>query len=510
MIKPIKKILVANRGEIAVRVIRACHDLGIVSVAICSDCDRTAYHARLADEWYHIGGSPSSESYLNQDRVMQAVKDSGADAVHPGYGFLAENATFAQRCVDEGITFIGPRPETIRGLGDKLVAREMAIKANLPVVPGTDMGADNPDEALAFAKKIGFPVLVKAAAGGGGKGMRVVESADLFQEALDSASREAKSAFGDGRVFIEKYLVRPRHVEIQILCDTHGNHLHLCERECSIQRRHQKVIEEAPSPIMTDELRERMGTAAVSIAREAGYVGAGTVEFLVDQNRSFYFLEVNTRLQVEHPVTELVTGVDLVKEQVAVAEGRELTLRQEDIRLNGHAIECRIYAEDPSGGFMPSTGTLEHYRLPAGPGVRVDSGVLVWSEIPIYYDPMIAKLCTWGRDRTEAIARMQRALSEYRISGVESTVGFHQVVLANKKFIAGDLSTGFLQEEYPDSNYRTFSPELAEDAAIAAAVDKLLNERRITISQSGNGRSRSSGWVRHHRRENVKRLGGKH
>jgi acetyl-CoA carboxylase biotin carboxylase subunit len=508
MVKPIRKILIANRGEIAVRVIRACQDLGITSVAVYSDCDSTAYHVRLADEAYHIGASPSLESYLNQDNIIKAAREAGADAIHPGYGFLAENAAFARRCADEGIIFIGPKAETIRLLGDKLQARAMAVAAGLPVIPGSDVAADNRDEALKVAREIGFPVLVKAAAGGGGKGMRVVQTKESFAEAVVSAASEAQSAFGDGRVFIEKYLARPRHVEMQILCDQHGNCIHLGERECSIQRRHQKVIEESPSPIMTDEMRQRMGRAAIDVARRSGYVGAGTVEFLVDEKRSFYFLEVNTRLQVEHPVTELITGIDLVKQQVAIAEGRTLQLKQDDIKMNGHAIECRIYAEDPEEGFMPSTGKLKNYRIPAGPGVRVDSGVVIFSDIPLYYDPMIAKLVVWGKDREEAIARARRALEEYRLSGVKSTIGFHRVVLQNKRFGQGDISTHFLEEEYPDNDYRYFDGGLVEQAAIAAAVDKLISERKISRANSIDGRRHSSGWVMYHRRESLRSHGG--
>jgi acetyl-CoA carboxylase biotin carboxylase subunit len=503
----IKKILIANRGEIAVRVIRACADLGLTSVAVYSECDRAAFHVRLAHEAYYVGPSPSSESYLVQENIIRAAKESGADAIHPGYGFLSENAEFAQRCADEGIIFIGPDPETIRVLGDKLKAREMAIKAGLPVVPGTDTSSSDATEAKKFAAKIGYPVLVKAAAGGGGKGMRVVESEAAFEESLATASREAKSAFGDGRVFLEKYLVQPRHIEIQILCDRHGNGVYLGERECSIQRRHQKVIEESPSPVVTPELRARMGEAAINIARASGYVGAGTVEFLVDQDLSFYFLEVNTRLQVEHPVTEMVTGLDLVKEQVAVAEGEKLRLTQDDIRLSGHAIECRIYAEDPEAGFMPSTGTLQNYRIPAGPGVRVDSGVVIFSEIPIYYDPMIAKLVVWGRDRSEAIARTRRALEEYRISGVKSTISFHRTVLANERFVRGELTTRFLQEEYPDHKYGYYDDKVAESAAIAAAVEKLLTERKISLGNAAPTGA-GSGWVRYHRGKRFETFGG--
>jgi acetyl-CoA carboxylase biotin carboxylase subunit len=505
---PIKKILIANRGEIAVRVIRACQDLGITSVAVFSDCDRAAYHVRLAHEAYYVGPSPSSQSYLVHDNIIKAARDSGADAIHPGYGFLAENAEFARRCADEGIIFIGPTPETIRALGDKLEARAMAVKAGLPVVPGTDIKPGDVAGAKRFAAGIGYPVLVKAAAGGGGKGMRIVEAEDAFEESLATASREAQSAFGDGRVFLEKYLVQPRHIEIQILCDRHGNCIYLGERECSIQRRHQKVIEESPSPVVTPELRKRMGEAAVNVARASGYVGAGTVEFLVDQDLSFYFLEVNTRLQVEHPVTEMVTGIDLVKEQVWVAEGHKLRLTQKDVQIKGHAIECRIYAEDPESGFMPSTGKLKNYRIPAGPGVRVDSGVVIFSEIPIYYDPIIAKLVVWGQDRSEALARTRRALEEYRISGVKSTVSFHRTVLQNERFVKGDFSTRFLQEEYPTNNYGSYDDTLMESAAIAAAVEKLLTERKVTLTSAASNGGGRPGWVRYYRGQGMREFGG--
>ena len=505
MTQKINKILIANRGEIAVRVMRACRDLDITSVAVFSDCDQTAYHVRMADEAYNIGPAPSNESYLVHDKIIDVAKRCGADAIHPGYGFLAENADFAQRCIDEGLIFIGPKPETIRSLGDKLVARKMAQKADLPITPGAQLDGQGWADTHRLAEEVGYPVLVKAAAGGGGKGMRVVESQELLDEALETAAREAKSAFGDGRVYMEKYLARPRHIEIQILCDQHGNAIHLCERECSIQRRHQKVIEESPSPLMTPELREKMGSAAVSIALESGYVGAGTVEFLVDEDMSFYFLEVNTRLQVEHPVTEMVTGLDLVKEQIAVAEGRKLRLTQSDISLNGHAIECRIYAENPEEGFMPSTGTLKNYRMPSGPGVRVDSGVVIFNDIPIYYDPMIAKMIVWGQNREEAIARTKRALEEYRISGVKTTIGFHRVVMDNPKFVSGDISTKFLQEEYPDNNYTQLDDNLREKAAIAAALETFIRERKIAVN-SGNKR-RQLNWTAVYRR-NLSHFGG--
>jgi len=506
--KSVKKILIANRGEIAVRVMRACRDLDITSVAVYSECDKTAYHVRMSDEAVYVGNSPSTESYLVHDHIIGAAKKTHADAIHPGYGFLAENPEFAQRCTDEGLIFIGPKPETIRLLGDKLQARALALKAGLTVIPGADIDSQDAGEALRMARDIGFPVLVKAAAGGGGKGMRVVESEDLFAEALTSASSEAASSFGDGRVFIERYLTKPRHIEIQILCDQHGNCVHLSERECSIQRRHQKVIEESPSPVVTPELRERIGRAAVNIARMSGYVGAGTVEFLVDENLSFYFLEVNTRLQVEHPVTEMVSGLDLVKEQIAIAEGKKLSIRQEDVALRGHAIECRIYAEDPSEGFVPSTGKLMNYRPPSGPGVRIDSGVVIFSDIPIYYDPIMVKLVVWGQDRAEAISRTKRALEEFRISGVKTTIGFHRVIMDNERFVNGELSTGFLEQEYPDNNYRLFSDDLVEKAAIAAALDTFVRERRITVGNGKRHRSVASSWTDFYRRSNLRSFGG--
>jgi len=509
MTTPIRKLLIANRGEIAVRIIRACRDLGIRSIAVYSDADAAAFHVRLADEVYNIGPAPSNQSYLVQDKIIEAAKRSGAQAIHPGYGFLSENAAFAKRCEDEGLIFIGPKSETIALLGDKLAARATALKAGLPLIKGSDIESTNLAAALKIARSIGFPVLVKAAAGGGGKGMRVVNDEELFEESLSSAANEAKSAFGDSRVYLEKYLARPRHIEMQILCDQHGNCLYLGERECSIQRRHQKVIEESPSPIMTPEFRARMGKAAVGIARGSGYVGAGTVEFLVDEDKSFYFLEVNTRLQVEHPVTEMVTGIDLVKEQIAIAEGKKLSLAQDDIQIRGHAIECRIYAEDPDNGFMPSTGALKSYVVPAGPGIRVDSGVVVGSEIPIYYDPMIAKLIAWGKDRVEATSRMKRALEEYHVSGVETTIGFHRVIMDNEKFVAGGLSTRFLEEEYPDNVYRHLTDELRERAALAVAIDKYARERKIAVGNGGMAEAASrSNWKQTYRRVGLRQFGG--
>jgi acetyl-CoA carboxylase biotin carboxylase subunit len=508
MTAKIRKLLIANRGEIAVRVMRACRDMGITSVAVFSDCDKTAYHVRMADEAYHIGPPPATESYLVIDKIIETAKRAGAEAIHPGYGFLAENAEFAQRCVDEGIIFIGPTPESIRLLGDKLAARETAKKAGLPVIPGAELDSTSEKDVHATARKIGYPVLVKAAAGGGGKGMRIVQSPEGLDEALESAGREAASAFGDGRVYLEKFLARPRHIEFQILCDQHGNCIHLGERECSIQRRHQKVIEESPSPIMTPKLRAKMGAAAASMAKMSGYVGAGTVEFLVDQDRSFYFLEVNTRLQVEHPVTEMVTGLDLVKEQIHIAEGSRLRLIQDEIKWTGHAIECRIYAEDPQAGFMPSTGTLKNYRLPAGPGVRLDSGVVIFSEVPVYYDPIIAKLIVWGNDRAEAISRMRRALEEYRVSGVKTTIGFHRVIMDNQEFMAGHLSTRFLDEQYPDHNYLLLDDILCEKAAIAAALDKFVKEHKIALGNHHRPEEPMTRWASFHRRANLRTFTG--
>ncbi len=505
MPKKIKKILIANRGEIAVRIIRGCKDLGITSVAVYSDADRTAYHVRLADEAYHIGPAPSNQSYLVHDKIIEAAQKAKADAIHPGYGFLSENTEFARRCEKEGIIFIGPSAKTIKLLGDKIEARKMAVKAGLPVIPGSEIDSDRLKEALNQAEKIGFPILVKATAGGGGKGMRVVNSKKDFEESIKRASSEAKSAFSDGRVFVEKYLERPRHIEIQILCDSHGNCIYLGERECSIQRRHQKLIEESPSPIMTDKLREQMGEAAVNIAKRSNYVGAGTVEFMYDEKRqTFYFLEVNTRLQVEHPVTEMVTGLDLVKEQIAIAEGKELSYSQSDIRLNGHAIECRISAENPLQGFVPSTGKLKNFRIPAGPGVRVDSGVVLFSEIPVYYDPMFAKLIVWGKDRHESISRMQRALEEFRVSGVTTTIGFHREILCNKRFLAGDFSTKFLEEEYPDNKYDLHDEPLTEIAVIAATLEKFTNERKLLAENGKKSESSMTAWTSFHRLRHLR------
>jgi len=507
----ITKVLVANRGEIAVRIIRGCADAGIKSVAIYSECDRTAYHARLADEVYYVGPSPSGESYLVQDKIIEIAKKAKADAIHPGYGFLAENADFAKLCEKSGIIFIGPMSETIALLGDKLEARRTAIEAKLPLVPGAEFDNSNISEVESIAKKIGYPVLIKAAAGGGGKGMRVVEDSSKLSESIKSAIREATSAFGDGRVFLEKYVVKPRHVEIQIMADMYGNAIHLGERECSIQRRHQKVIEESPCSIMTPELLKKMGDAAVSIVKKSKYVGAGTVEFLVDKDLNFYFLEVNTRLQVEHPVTEMVTGIDIVREQFRIAEGKKLSFQQNEIKQNGHAIECRIYAEDSEQGFMPSTGTIRNYREPSGPGVRVESGVVDGSEIPIYYDPMIAKMVVWGADRIEAIERTLRALDEYRISGLSTTIGFACAVMNNKNFRKGDYATDFIEKEFPDKRFSCHIDDIKHKAAISAAVFEYLGRQKVSVNSSikhsGSGTGKD-GWSQYYRSRSVNRLGG--
>ncbi|MCP4632503.1 MAG: acetyl-CoA carboxylase biotin carboxylase subunit [candidate division Zixibacteria bacterium] len=489
-----KKILIANRGEIAVRVIRACKEMGIIAVAVYSEVDRSALHVRLSDEAYPVGASPSNESYLVGERIIEVAKKCGAEAIHPGYGFLAENPKFAQDVADAGLVFIGPPSNVIKLLGDKMTARATMMKSGVPVVPGTEGGIETEEEAKAFIKEAGLPVLIKAAAGGGGKGMRIVRSNEEIASAVRGAASEAKSAFGDGRIFIEKYLEEPRHIEIQILCDTQGNYLYFPERECSIQRRHQKVIEESPSPIVDSEMRKRMGETAVAAAKASGYINAGTVEFLVDKSKKFYFLEVNTRLQVEHPVTEMVTGVDLVKEQFKIADGWKLDLKQENIKPNGSSVECRIYAEDAANNFMPSIGKLEIYREPSGPGVRVDSGVYEGFSIPIYYDPMISKLVTWGSNRLEAIDRMLRALSEYRIIGVETAIGFHKTVLKEENFRNGNISTHYIQDVLGSISFNGDSSESKLKAsATALSVERMKSDSKVRITNAER-KSTSTGW----------------
>ncbi|HEX7122063.1 MAG TPA: acetyl-CoA carboxylase biotin carboxylase subunit [Gemmatimonadaceae bacterium] len=441
-----RKVLVANRGEIALRVIRACRELGIETVAIYSEADRESLHVRFADDDVCIGPPPAKESYLKIPRIIAAAEITGADAIHPGYGFLAENAEFAEICEASNIAFIGPTAEQIRIMGDKAMARKAMAEVGVPIVPGTPGPVDDPDAALQYAREIGFPVIIKAAAGGGGKGMRVARDPDDFARSFALARSEALSAFGNGEVYVEKYLARPRHIEFQLLGDTHGNLLHLGERDCSIQRRHQKLIEEAPSPAVTPELREQMGDAAVRGARAIDYVGAGTIEMLLDEDGSFYFMEMNTRIQVEHPVTEMLTGVDLVKEQIRVAAGEPLSVRELPA-LRGHVIECRINAEDPSRGFQPSPGRIDVYHPPGGPGVRLDSHIYAGYTVPPYYDSLLAKVIVQGRDRAEAIRRMQIALESCIIEGVTTTIPFLGRVLSHEQFRRGDVDTKFLERE---------------------------------------------------------------
>jgi acetyl-CoA carboxylase biotin carboxylase subunit len=495
------KLLVANRGEIAVRVIRACRELGIASVAVYSEADQGALHVRMADEALAIGPSPSRESYLRIDRVLAAARASGADAVHPGYGFLAENAEFARACEQAGIAFVGPRSETIALMGEKTSARREAKAAGVPVVPGTLEPIEDPEALARAAEAIGYPVMLKAAGGGGGKGMRLVAAASELESALARARSEAKNAFGDERVYLEKALERPRHIEIQVLADAHGSAVHLFERECSIQRRHQKVVEESPSPFLTPALRERMGAMALALVRRVGYVNAGTLEFLVDARGEPYFLEMNTRLQVEHPVTEMVTGVDLVRLQIRIAEGEPLPFAQAELRQQGHAIECRVYAEDPELGFLPSPGRIRALRVPAGPGLRDDSGIYEGCEVTVHYDPLLSKLVAWGESRAAAIARMRRAVGEYRVLGVRTTLPFFDRVLRDPDFVAGAVDTGFV----PRLLAKAAPAPAVADAAIVAAAIAAFEERRQAPPLAAGG---VSAWSLAGRREAHKgRLG---
>jgi acetyl-CoA carboxylase biotin carboxylase subunit len=489
-----KKVLVANRGEIAVRVLRACRERGLETVAVYSEADRQALHVRYADEAYLLGPAPSRESYLRIDKIIEIAKKIGADAVHPGYGFLAERDDFAEACEAEKITFIGPKPSAIAAMGDKGIARATVVKAGVPVVPGTeDVGDLTDEELLAQAKEIGFPLLIKATAGGGGKGMREVNDIKEMPNLLQSARREAEAAFGNGNVYLEKLILGARHIEIQLLADTHGNVIYLGERECSLQRRHQKLLEEAPSSFVDDELRRKMGEVAVKAAQAVDYVNAGTIEFLVDKDRNFYFLEMNTRLQVEHPVTEATTGVDIVAEQIRVARGRKLSYTQEDIKFNGHAIECRINAEDPYNGFLPSTGRITHMLLPTGPGIRVDTGVYPGFEITPYYDPMIAKLIVWGETRAQAILRMRRALEEYRIVGVRTNIPFHQTMMDSHRFMGGQYDTRFVEERFSmeeiEENKQTY-----EDIAAIFATLVAHNETQRAAQIVRRGERDTSNW----------------
>ena len=490
-----QKILIANRGEIALRVMRSAREMGIKTVAVYSEADRNALHVRYADEAVFIGEAPSSQSYLVADKIIAACKQTGAEGIHPGYGFLSENAAFARQVREAGLILIGPSPEAMEVMGNKLSAKAAALKYNIPMVPGTEEAITDVAEAKLRAVEVGFPILIKAAAGGGGKGMRIVDGPDDFEEQMGLAVSEAISAFGDGAVFIERYVSSPRHIEIQVLGDTHGNIVHLFERDCSVQRRHQKVVEEAPSSVLTPEIREAMGKCAVDVARSVNYTGAGTVEFIMDEELDFFFLEMNTRLQVEHPVTELITGVDLVKEQIRIARGEAISFKQEDLKILGHAMELRVYAEDPDNDFLPDIGTLQTYVTPKGPGVRVDDGFEQGMEIPIYYDPMIAKLITYGKDRTEAIERIVRAIDEYNITGITTTLGFGKFVMQHQAFTSGNFDTHFVKKYFRAGLLQTGTQSEAFIAALL--MEKLLANNKVAVAATSG--TEESNWVKNRR-----------
>jgi acetyl-CoA carboxylase biotin carboxylase subunit len=505
------KILIANRGEIAVRVIRACREMGIRTVAVYSDVDRAALHVRKADEAYHIGPAPSSESYLNIPKLLDVARRSGAEAVHPGYGFLSERAEFARACAAAGVKFIGPTAEAMGLMGSKTRARQAILAKGVPTVPGSARGLASVEEARRVAAEIGYSIMLKAAAGGGGKGMRLVHSEAELESSMQAAQSEALRAFGDAEVYIEKFLQQPRHIEIQVFADEHGHTVYLGERECSVQRRHQKVVEESPSPVVDDDMRRRMGEVAVRAAQAANYTNAGTVEFLVDAQRNFYFLEMNTRLQVEHPVTEIVTGLDLVQLQIRVAAGEPLGFRQEDVRLRGHAVECRIYAEDPDNNFFPSPGSITRLETPAGPGIREDSGVYEGWTVPLDYDPMLAKLIGYGGSREHAIARLRRAMDEYFVGGIKTNVPLFRRILRDPDFLAGRIDTGYLDRLLAAPAAQPAGDGIEQAAAIAAALFSAIGEARQT-SQAGcsaNSRNdsapaKSSGWKRAAREEALR------
>ncbi len=492
-----RKILIANRGEIAVRLIRACRDLGVSPVAVYSEADRQALHVRLADEAYFIGESPASQSYLVGEKIIDSAIKSGAEAIHPGYGFLSERAWFARAVSEAGIKFIGPSAESIELMGDKTNARAAATRGGAPIVPGSTESLADEADAKKVAQGIGYPVMLKASAGGGGKGMRIVRSAEEIGAAFQMAAAEALSAFGDASVYIEKFIERPRHIEIQVLGDEYGNIIHLGERECSVQRRHQKVIEECPASFNDPDLRMRMGEAAIKISREAGYYSAGTIEFLVDAQRNFYFLEMNTRLQVEHPVTELVTGIDLAREQIRIAAGEKLEIRQSDVRWKGSAIECRVYAEDPDQNFLPSPGKITRLRAPSGPGVRDDSGVYEGWEVPLFYDSMISKLATWGASRGEAIARMKRALGEYQIGGIRTTIPFFISVCDDEEFVRGEIDTGYIARFLERQKAKDTAQNNGDDARVAAAIVAAINftkQSKASSNAASASDARASKW----------------
>ena len=479
-----KKILVANRGEISLRIMRSCKEMGISTVAVFSEADRNAPFVKFADEAVCIGPPASSESYLKMDKIIEVAQDLNVDGIHPGYGFMSENAEFSHLVTEAGMTFIGPKPHAIKVMGNKLAAKETVSHYNIPMVPGTDTAIENPEEAMKIAKEIGFPILIKAAAGGGGKGMRTVYKESELEEQLKLAINEAKSSFGDGSVFIERYITSPRHIEFQVMADGHGNVVHLFDRECSIQRRHQKVIEEAPSSVLTDELRAEMGKCACDVARSCDYIGAGTVEFILENNTNYYFLEMNTRLQVEHPVTEMITGVDLVKEQINVARGEKLSFTQESLKIIGHSIEVRVYAEDPANNFLPDIGTLRKYKAPVGLGVRVDDGFEEGMTIPIYYDPMISKLITYGSTRDEAIKRMSRAIIGYKIEGVKTTLPFCYFAINHEAFMSGNFDTHFVQKHFKPEYLEKHDEE--EEKLAAILVGQLIDEHKRKDTFTGH------------------------
>ena len=501
----IKKILIANRGEIAIRVMRSCREMGIKSVAVYSEADRNSLHVRYADEACFIGPAASSESYLVADKIFQAAKESGADAIHPGYGFLSENADFSDRCKEEGIIFIGPSSYAINTMGDKITARITMTKANVPVVPGTTEPITNNDEAVKVIKEIGLPVMIKASAGGGGKGMRLVRNDEDIVSSINAARSEAKASFSNDAVYIEKYIESPHHIEFQVLCDNHGNCVHLFERECSVQRRHQKVVEETPSPLMTPEVRAEMGRHAVMAAKAVNYSGAGTIEFIVDNDLNYYFLEMNTRLQVEHPITEEVVGVDLVAEQIRIANGEKLRFKQEDLSQKGHAIEVRVYAEDPENNFMPSPGKIRTLKEPLGPGIRHDGYIYSGYEIPMHYDPMISKMIVWADNREDAINRMKRALTSYVLSGIKTSIPFLKKVMEAPDFVEGKYSTHFIEKNkdilHPDTDA---SEEEVDIAAITAFVDFINKQEKA--KPTGNGNAEKNSWKEFGRRKGVLRL----
>ncbi len=499
-----KKILIANRGEIAVRVIRACREMGIATVAVYSEVDRASLHVGKADEAYPIGPAPATESYLCIDKMLEVAKRSGADAIHPGYGFLAENAKFAQACADAGVKFIGPTPQSMEMMGSKTRARQAMEKAGVPFVPGTSRGLASTEEGEQVAERIGYPIMLKAAAGGGGKGMRLVHQRDDLRAALESAQSEAQRAFADGEIYIEKAILNPRHIEMQVLADEHGNTVWLGERECSIQRRHQKVLEESPSPIVDAEMRRRMGEVAVKVAQAAHYTNAGTVEFLVDQQKNFYFLEMNTRLQVEHPVTELITGLDLVHLQIHIANGEKLPFTQDDVRIRGHAMECRIYAEDPDNNYFPSPGKISILLAPSGPGIRRDSGMYEGWNVPMDYDPLLAKLISYGTDREQAIQRLQRALYEYFVGGIKTNISLFRRILQDADFHAGKVDTGYLDRLLARGDDGAQAGELAPTiAAIAAGLFAVLDPAAQS-SKNGSSGATASNWKQTGRTEALR------